>query len=104
MKLVISNFPDQKEAEKMGKELVEAKLAACVNVVPIAKSYYYWKGKLVETTEACLIIKTADRVVEKIVGVIIKDHPDLTPSVEVISVDSGNEEYIRWVENTVNLK
>ncbi|HEY3637045.1 MAG TPA: divalent-cation tolerance protein CutA, partial [Rhizomicrobium sp.] len=56
--LVYSTFPNHEVAEKIGRALLEAKLAACVNIFPPMLSLYEWEGKLQAERETAAIIKT----------------------------------------------
>ena len=51
MELILCNCPDLQVAERITQQLLERKLAACVNVLPAVQSHYVWQGKLEQSTE-----------------------------------------------------
>mgnify|MGYP001618079311 CR=1 FL=1 len=85
---------DKKEAEKIGKALIEKKLIACVNIFPIT-SFYVWKGKLVKDKEYAIIAKTTVgfKIVEKAIK---KLHSYKIPCICKYDV-VVNKEYEKWV-------
>jgi len=58
--VILSTCANEEDAERLGRSLVEARLAGCVTVVPRARSYYHWKGA-VESAEECLLIIKSSR-------------------------------------------
>ena len=56
--LIYSTFPSPEAAEAVGRELVEGRLAACVNILPGMTSIYRWEGAIARDSEAVMIIKT----------------------------------------------
>ena len=58
--LVITNLPDRDSAAKLAHELVEKRLAACVNILSPCRSVYRWKGKTEDAEEFPMLIKTTD--------------------------------------------
>jgi periplasmic divalent cation tolerance protein len=59
--LVLTNLPDQAAAEALAGELVEARLAACVNILAPCRSVYRWQGVTETADEVPLLIKTSQR-------------------------------------------
>jgi len=102
MRLVISTSKVQ-DAPELAKTLVEEKLAACVNVVPGATSYYVWEGKLEQDAEALLFVKTTAEATDRLCARLREIHPYDVP--EIISVeildDEGNGDYLKWVRDCV---
>ena len=72
--VVISTAGSEKEGWKIAQKLVEAKLAACVNVIPQVTSFFYWEGKLCQAQEVVLLIKTIQKQLKKIINEIKKIH------------------------------
>jgi periplasmic divalent cation tolerance protein len=63
---------DMDEAEKIGKDLVENRLAACVNVFPFMQSMYMWKGSMEKSQETVIIAKTTDKLKDRLVDQVKK--------------------------------
>ena len=74
MKIVYITCKDEKEALKMGHILIKEKLAACVNIVPVIKSIYKWKGKVTEDAESIVFVKTTSKKVKKLIFVEPSEH------------------------------
>jgi len=91
------------EAEKLARSLVESRLAACVNVVPGLKSFYWWRGKLEEAGESLLIIKTTGEALESLTSRLREMHPYELPEIIAVPVEAGLEEYLEWVRGEVRV-
>jgi periplasmic divalent cation tolerance protein len=91
--------PSLAVADLIALRLVEARLAASVNVIPGAHSLYWWKGRIERAEEVILIAKTvADRVVEA-TDAILSAHPYDTPAVVAFDIVGGSGRYLDWLEN-----
>lgn len=91
----------QPDAQRIASVLVERKLAACVNVVPLVQSVYWWEGSVQQDDEALLVVKTT-RVVVKDIGAVLTDiHP--YDNFELISLDiaAGSAPYLDWIGESV---
>jgi len=97
---MIFTAANQEEAEKIAQELVEKKMAACVNVFDIA-SIYWWEGKIDRGTEALGIIKTRKDLIEKIIEEIKANHSYECPEVIAIPIIAGSKEYLDWIDDSV---
>lgn len=89
-------------AEKLGRQLVEKELAACVNIMPKVKSVFRWEGNVEEGEESLLIIKTTEENLEKLKEEIADLHSYENPEFLAVSVDEGLEKYLTWLENSVD--
>ncbi|HLT57537.1 MAG TPA: divalent-cation tolerance protein CutA [Limnochordales bacterium] len=99
--LVYITTSDEAEALRLGRALVERRLAACANVVPAIRSVYWWEGRLVEDGEALLFLKTRAAVLEELVEAVRELHSYSVPAVTAFSVVGGNPAYLRWVTEEV---
>lgn len=97
MKIVIlySPVPDQEVAVKLQQSLVESKLVACVNAVPV-KSCYMWGSELTNDEEIVLIAKTLFPHRDEAVNLLKKMHPYDVPCILTWEVDA-NQEYVDWM-------
>ena len=100
IKLVLVTCPDTETAEKISKEIVSKKLAACSNIVPGIKSVYEWEGKLEESSEILMLIKTQASCVESLEKEILNLHPYDTPEFIVLDPSMANEKYAKWIKNS----
>lgn len=95
--LVYSTFPDEAEAEKLAKHLVEKQLIACANILPKGKSVYLWQGKIETSEEVFVIFKTKVDLFEELKKEIQSLHSYQTPCILKVNIDTGNEEYLSWI-------
>ena len=99
--VVFVTVPNKETAEKIARSLIEARLAACVNIVDGLKSVYWWQGKIEEDNELLLIIKTRIEVFEELVLKIRELHPYSVPEIIGLPIIAGSKDYIDWLRNEV---
>ncbi len=99
--LVLSTVPSAEEGTGIARRLVEERLAACVNVVPNARSFYVWQGVLEEAAEALLLIKTRRDRYPALARRIQELHSYSVPEILAIPIESGSPAYLDWVLETV---
>ena len=97
MILILSTFSNKEEAHKIGKELLKEKLIACYNLTPVESSYL-WKGKIEETNEVLMIIKTS-KSFKEVEEFITEHHTYETPEIIEIETKNVNEKYLKWIKN-----
>lgn len=90
----------EKEAVKIARAIVKEKLAACVNIVNPIKSFYTWKGKLVEDKEILLIIKTKTALFERLKKRIVSLHSYEVPEIVFIPIQKGLPPYLQWINKS----
>ena len=88
---------NEKEAASLSASMLEKKLVACTNILPM-KSHFWWKGELSHEDEMVVIMKTRQTLVEKVEKEILKLHSYDTPCVIHWSV-TANESYEKWIED-----
>jgi len=97
--LVLTTCPDAASAERIAQALVGERLAACVNMLPIAKSVYRWKGKVESATELLLIIKAPVRAYRGLQRRLLELHPYELPEVVSVPITGGFADYLAWLNN-----
>jgi periplasmic divalent cation tolerance protein len=93
--VVFSTAPPDK-SESLAKMLIDQRIVACVNVVPV-RSYYRWKGEFCDEQEHLLIAKTTRENAEEVIAAIKSQHPSEVPEVIVLPVIDGYPPYLEWV-------
>lgn len=101
IRAVYLTFPDQGSALAVARQLVERRLAACVNVMPTGTSVYRWRGEVAEEPEAVAIAKTVAVKVDGLMAAVRELHPYELPCVVSYSADGGSPEYLEWVRAEV---
>ena len=96
--VVLITAPSQEVARQIAAALLEAKLAACVNVLPGIRSYYTWKGQPQEDEEVLMLVKTRQSLFEgRLVPAVKALHPYELPEIIALPVQGGLEGYIEWI-------
>ena len=95
--LVYITAGDVAEAKALGRALVEARLAACANVLPGITPIYWWDGEVEEGSEVALIAKTRDDLVERVVALIKERHSYDCPCVVAVPIAAGNPAFLDWI-------
>ena len=90
--------PSVAVADAIAQRLVEARLAASVNVIPGAHSLYWWKGRIERADEVILIAKTVVARVEAATALIVAAHPYDTPAVVAHDIVAGDQRYLDWID------
>ncbi|MEX0770749.1 MAG: divalent-cation tolerance protein CutA [Balneolaceae bacterium] len=99
LRFVYITTSDKEEARKIGKAVIEARLAACVNILDGMESMYHWKGKIESANECILIAKTPYHNVSALTRLVKKIHSDECPCIVTLTLteQEGNEEYLQWL-------
>jgi periplasmic divalent cation tolerance protein len=87
------------ESKKIGKKVVEERLAACANIVPSITSYYWWKGKLEEDSESILLLKTIKRNVDSLIARVKELHSYENPAIISLPIEKGSKIYLDWISD-----
>jgi len=95
--LVYTTWPSLADAEKAGRDIVERRLAACVNILPGMISHYRWDGKIERAEEAVMIVKTRASLAEAVRALVKKTHSYTTPAIMVLPVESADAAYHQWI-------
>lgn len=99
--LVFITVPSAEVAEDLAHRAVEARLAACVNIVPGVRSVYRWEEKICTEGELLLIAKTTPGRVLELEAFIKQHHPYDTPEFISIQADRVEQRYGAWIHGAV---
>jgi periplasmic divalent cation tolerance protein len=89
------------EARRIGRELVSARLAACVNILPQMNSIYVWEGKLNEDAEVVLIAKTTAGRIPELIAKVKSLHSYSVPCIVSLAVEDGHPPFLEWIAASV---
>jgi len=99
--IVLTTMAANADAAALARTLVEERLAACVNILPVMTSVYRWQGRIEQEPEQQLLIKTASNRVAALEQRLRELHPYEVPEVLVIDVSGGGAAYLAWVHGAV---
>lgn len=85
------------EARELGSALIEARLAACVNIFDPMTSMYWWQGEVAEARETVLIAKTRADLVDRLTALVQEVHSYSCPCVVALPVSGGNPAFLDWI-------
>ncbi len=86
------------EAKKIGRALVEKKLAACSNIISPIRSIYRWQGKICDDKEALIILKTKKKLFKQIVAMVEELHSYDVPEIIALPIIEGSDQYLSWLK------
>ncbi|ADQ83227.1 divalent-cation tolerance protein CutA [Methylovorus sp. MP688] len=95
--LVLTNMPDQTSANSLAASLVNARLAACVNILTPCTSVYRWQGKVETANEIPLLIKTCRTQYAALQQAIVQQHPYELPEILCVPISTGLPAYLAWL-------
>ena len=102
IKIIYVTTKDKTEAQKIGRHLVEERLAACVNIIDGMQSMYFWEGKVQEENEVILIAKTLEEKVSAVIQKVKELHSYDCPCIVSLPVEAGNKAFLKWVAEQVH--
>ena len=95
--LALTTAPSVREAQKLADLILTKRVAACVNILPSLKSYYWWKGKKECASEVILFIKTRKSAFRKLEAILRKNHSYSVPEIIAIPILAGSKPYLAWL-------
>lgn len=97
--LVLTSLPDLDAARRLARELVEARLAACVQIGAPVESLYHWRGRLETASEIPLSAKTTAAAWPRVEAAIRKGHPYELPEIVAVPLTDASPDYLAWIES-----
>jgi len=102
-RIVLVTCATLEEARKIARDVVEKRLAACVNIVTHAvESFYEWEGKLENSSEYLLLMKTTEQCLEDLQKQVLALHSYDTPEFIALPIVSGSDAYLKWLGESVS--
>lgn len=95
--IVLTTLPADADASAIAEALVEARVAACVNLLPIMDSVYRWQGTIERDRERQMVIKTSRPQVDALWRRLRDLHPYEVPEFVVLPIVDGSEPYLQWI-------
>lgn len=99
--LVLTTTDSEDLARRIAAALIDARQAACVNIVPGIRSVYRWEGKMCEEGEWLLVIKTMAGQFEAVRSQILRLHSYQLPEIIAIPITSSDPDYLRWLAGQI---
>ena len=101
MRIVLTTVPNTEEAEALANAIVEARLAACVQILPKITSVYVWEGKLQKEAELLLLIKTLPDKWNELRDFITANHSYDVPEIVAVDAEKVSEPYQTWLNDVL---
>jgi len=96
-RIVMTTVVSPEEAARLGRALVEERLAACATLLPAAHSIYHWKDQIESSAECLLLLKTATDRLPVLEARLQELHSYQTPEFLVLAVEAGSHSYLAWL-------
>ncbi len=100
-RIVLTTTANPDEAERLGRTLVEERLAACATLIPAVQSIYRWQGQVESSTETLLLLKTGPDQLPALEARLHQLHSYQTPEFLVLAVDAASQPYLDWLQSSL---
>jgi periplasmic divalent cation tolerance protein len=97
-RIVLTTVANPEEAARLGRALVEERLAACATLIPGAQSIYRWQGEIESASETLLLLKTGSEQLAALEARLHELHSYQTPEFLVLKVDAASQPYLDWLQ------
>lgn len=101
-RIALSTCGSPEGAARLARELVSRRLAACVNVVPGVRSFYWWDDRVQDDAETMLVIKTRVELLPRLQAALRELHSYEVPEFIVLPVVDGSPAYLGWIDANVS--
>jgi periplasmic divalent cation tolerance protein len=99
--VLLTAVPTQEDARRLAKMLVEEKLAACVQLLPI-ESFYRWESAVQNEAEVLLLVKTRTALFDAAIAAIKAAHPYSVPEIVGWPFSAGHLPYLDWIDDSTS--
>jgi periplasmic divalent cation tolerance protein len=100
-RIVLTTTANPDEAARLGRTLVEERLAACATLIPAVQSIYRWQGQVESSTETLLLLKTGPDQLAALEARLLELHSYQTPEFLVLAVESASHPYLEWLQTSL---
>ena len=100
--MVMTTLPDLQQARALGRNLVEANMIACANIVPGVSSIYRWRDELIEDHECLVIMKTHVDQLDRVRDYLADHHPYDVPEFIALPLCDISEPYLSWLKQELS--
>jgi periplasmic divalent cation tolerance protein len=101
--VVLTTMSNSDEAARFVRTLLDRRLIACGTLLPAARSLYRWEGKVADESEVVVLLKTRSAVLHALEKAFEELHPYKVPELLALSVTSGLERYVSWINDETSL-
>lgn len=99
--IVLVTVPDIETGRKIARVLLENRKAACVNILPLVNSLFWWQNKIDDADESLLIIKTKSVLLAELIELVKQNHSYEVPEIIAMPIVGGNTDYLQWIDNVL---
>lgn len=96
--IVVMTVPNQEEAKKIVRTLLEERLIACANILGSVDSLFWWKGKIEDEKEVLILMKSKKSLFKKLSKRVMELHSYDVPEILALSMVEGSESYLEWLK------
>ena len=100
-RLVYMTAQNPAEAERIGRTLVEERLAACVNILGGMTSIYRWEGEIATDQECAFIAKSNADLIDRLTSRVVELHSYECPCIVAVPIAGGHDEFLNWIEREI---
>ncbi len=97
--VVLITCPDASDGKRIADMLLKERLAACVNILPQARSYFWWAGKIHKADEVLLLVKTKKKLLKELIKKVKQEHQYENPEIIALPIVGGSKEFTGWIED-----
>ena len=101
--VILVTCANKNQAKKIAAGLINAKLAACVNIIPGVESLFWWENKMDHADEVLLIVKSKKTKLARIIKKVRSLHSYSTPEIIALPIIAGDKDYLKWINESLTL-
>jgi periplasmic divalent cation tolerance protein len=99
--VILVTASNLEEARKIAAVLLGKRKAACVNIVPLVHSSFWWQDKIDKAEESLLVIKTTASAMQAVIDLVKANHSYTVPEIIALTIAGGNPDYLDWIKREV---
>lgn len=99
--IIFITCPNKKEAQHIGRALIQKKLAACVNIIGKVESLFWWQAKVDKAAEVLLVVKSKKAKLGKVIKLVKSLHSYDVPEIIAMPIIGGYKPYLDWIDDSL---